>query len=317
MVKRLRGAPAGIIGALLPVTLLAMALLPMALLPAAATPALAQPPPPDIVSAPTLIAHTADGDVGYRDVGQGAVIVLITGSGASMDLWDPSFVDALAATHRVIVFDNAGVGATSALPAPLTITAMARQASALIETLGLRHPTVLGWSMGGMIAQALAVLRPWQVGRLILAASQPGNGKGLPIPAATLAEQGSTNLATVIGLLFPPDQEAAGLAYFEDVFQYPNFYGAPPAVASAELTATLNWIAGDERAGHLVGRIHVPTLVADGTQDAFDPVQNASILAGSIRHARVVLFPDAGHAFLFQDASQFVPLVDEFIDRTG
>jgi len=310
MVKRLRGASAGIIGALLSATLLAVTLLP-----AAAAPARATAPPPDIVSAPTLIAHTADGDVGYRDVGQGSPILLITGSGASMDLWGPSFVDTLAASHRVIVFDNAGVGDTSALPAPLTITEMAKQASALITALRLRRPAVLGWSMGGMIAQALAVLRPWQVGRLILAASQPGNGKGLPIPPATLAEQGSTDLATVIGLLFPPDQAAAGLAYFESVFQYPNFYGAPPAVASAELTATLNWIAGDERAGHLIGRIHVPTLVADGTQDAYNPVQNSYILAGSIRHARVVLFPDAGHAFLFQDASQFVPVVDEFLGR--
>jgi pimeloyl-ACP methyl ester carboxylesterase len=292
----------------------------VALLPAAATPALAASrplnaaQPLDIVSAPTLTAHTADGDVGYRDVGQGSPILLITGSGASMDLWDPSFIDALAASHRVIVFDNAGVGDTSALPAPLTITEMAEQASALITALGLRRPAVLGWSMGGMIAQALAVLRPWQVGRLILAATQSGNGKGLPIPQATLAEQGSTDLATVIGLLFPPDQGAAGLAYFEDIVQYPNFYGAPAAVASAELTATLNWIAGDERAGHLISRIHVPTLVADGTQDAFDPVCNAYVLADSIRHARVVLFPDAGHAFLFQDASQFIPLVEEFID---
>jgi pimeloyl-ACP methyl ester carboxylesterase len=313
MVKWLRGASAGMIGAAL-----AAALFPAVLFPAAASPALAaaSPPPPDIVSAPTLIAHTADGDVGYRDVGQGSPIVLITGSGASMDLWDPSFIDSLAASHRVIVFDNAGVGDTSALPAPLTITAMARQASALITRLGLRHPAVLGWSMGGMIAQALAVLRPGQVGRLILAASQPGNGKGLPIPPATLAEQGSTDLATVIGLLFPADQEAAGLAYFEDIFQYPNFYGAPAAVASAELTATLDWIAGDERAGHLIGRIHVPTLVADGTQDAYNPVQNAYILASSIRHARVVLFPDAGHAFLFQDASQFVPVVDAFLRGT-
>jgi pimeloyl-ACP methyl ester carboxylesterase len=332
MVNRLRGASAGMVGAAL-----AAALFPAVLLPAAATPALAESrapnvasrplntakpndtapaPAADIVSAPTLIARTADGDVGYRDVGQGSPILLITGSGASMDLWDPSFVNALAASHRVIVFDNAGVGDTSALPAPLTITAMAKQASALITALGLRHPTVLGWSMGGMIAQALTVLRPWQVGRLILAASQPGNGKGLPIPAATLAEQGSTNLATIIGLLFPADQEAAGLAYFEDIFQYPNFYAPPAAVSSEELTATLNWIAGDERAGHLISRIHVPTLVADGTEDAFDPVGNAAILAGGIRHAQVVLFPDAGHAFLFQDASQTVPLIDQFIDTT-
>jgi pimeloyl-ACP methyl ester carboxylesterase len=119
------------------------------------------------------------------------------------------------------------VGDTSALPGPLTITGMARQESAFITTLHLHHPAVLGWSMGGMIAEALAVLRPGQVGRLILAATQPGNGAGLPIPQAALDELGSTNLATVLGLLFPADQDAAGLTYFEDIFQYPGFYAAP------------------------------------------------------------------------------------------
>jgi pimeloyl-ACP methyl ester carboxylesterase len=82
-----------------------------------------------------------------------------------MDNGEPSFVDTLAAHHRVIVLDNAGTGETSALTAPLTITKMAVQTSAFITTLHLRGPAVLGWSMGGMIAQTLAVLYPWQVSR--------------------------------------------------------------------------------------------------------------------------------------------------------
>lgn len=268
---------------------------------------------PGILNAPTLVAHTADGDVGYRDVGHGSPVMLIAGSGSSMDSWDPSFVDTLAARHRVIVFDNAGVGDTASRPAPLTIAEMAGQTSALITTLRLHRPALLGWSMGGMIAQALAVSRPDQAGRLILAGSQPGDGRALPIPQPVLGELGSTDLDTVIGLLFPPDQRAAGLAYFEAIFQYQGFYAASAAVASAQLTASLNWIAGDERVGHLDGRITAPTLVADGTQDVFDPVQNAVMLARGIRGARLVLYPDAGHGFLFQDASSFLPLVEKFL----
>lgn len=269
--------------------------------------------PPDILSAPTLVAHTADGNVGYRDVGRGSPILLIGGSGSSMDNWEPSFVDTLAARHRVIVFDNAGVGDTSSLPSPLTITEMAGQTSALICALRLHRPALLGWSMGGVIAQALAVLRPEQVGRLILAGSQPGNGKALPIPPSVLDELGSTNLNTVISLLFPADQQAAGLAYFEAIFQYQGFYAAPPAAASAQLTASLNWIAGDDPVGHLDGRITAPTLVADGTEDVFDPVRNDVVLAHSIRGARLVLYPDAGHGFLFQDAASFLPLLERFL----
>lgn len=292
---------------------LAAMLLPVMAVPALAQPASATAPPPDITSAPTLVAHTRDGDVGYRDIGSGSPILMIVGSGAGMDNWDPPFLDALAASHRVVVIDNEGVGDTSAVSAPVTITKMAEQASGLITTLRLRRPAVFGWSMGGMIAQALAVLRPWQVGRLILAATQPGDGRALPIPQSTLDKLGSTDLATVIGLLFPAGQEAAGLTYFEDIFQYPNFYAAPPAVASEQLNASLNWIAGNELTGHLAGLIGVPALVADGTEDAFDPVQNSGLLARQIPRARLVLYPDAGHGFLFQDAAQFLPLVEAFI----
>ncbi|HEU5421342.1 MAG TPA: alpha/beta hydrolase [Streptosporangiaceae bacterium] len=284
-------------------------------LPAAASAASAAPPPAGILSAPTLVANTADGTVGYRDVGHGSPIVLIVGSGGTMDNWDPSFVDALAARHRVIVLDNSGVGQTAALSAPLTIAKMAGQASALITALRLHRPTLLGWSMGGMIAQVVAALQPWQVGRLILAGTEPGDGHALPIPQSVLDELGSTDVATVVGLLFPPDQEAAGLAYFEDIFRYPGFYAAPPAAASAQLAATLSWIAGDEPAGHLTGRIHARTLVAGGTQDVFDPARNDVLLARGIRGARLVLYPDAGHAFLFQDAASFIPLVERFIGR--
>ncbi|HEY7483612.1 MAG TPA: alpha/beta hydrolase [Streptosporangiaceae bacterium] len=269
----------------------------------------------DILTAPTLIAHTDEGDVGYRDVGQGSVIVLLTGTGASMDNWDPSFVNTLAARHRVIVVDNAGVGETAPLSAPLTIAKMAGQTGALLTELRLRRPAVLGWSMGGMIAQALAVLHPGQVGRLILAATQPGTGQALPIPQSVIDKLGSTDLDTVISLLFPPDRHDAGLAYIQAIFQYPDFYAAPPATKSAQLTATLNWIAGDEPAGRLLGRIHVPTLIADGTEDVFNPVANDRILACGIARSRLVLYPDAGHAFLFQEAVSFVPVVERFLGR--
>jgi pimeloyl-ACP methyl ester carboxylesterase len=138
---------------------------------------------PSIVQVPVQVAHTSDGSVGYRIIGKGSPLVLITGFSASMDNWAPPFVNTLAAKHRVVIFDNAGVGQTAALASPLTITAMAAQTSALISTLKLGRTAVLGWSMGGMIAQALAVRHPSQVSRLILAATQAGNGKAIPPPA--------------------------------------------------------------------------------------------------------------------------------------
>src|SRR6202046_2733264 len=159
---------------------------------------------PDVLTAPIQVARTPAGTVAYRELGSGPALLLITGADASMDGWPPSFVNALAAHHKVVVFDNAGGGRASAVSAPalLSITAMARQTSALISALRLRRPAVLGWSMGGMIAQALAVGHPAHVSRLILAATAAGTGKALPLPPATAAVFG-LNSAKLAAQLFP------------------------------------------------------------------------------------------------------------------
>jgi pimeloyl-ACP methyl ester carboxylesterase len=278
----------------------------------AGTSQVASTQPVSILNAPTLVAHTALGDVGYREVGTGSPIVLITGYLTSMDDWAPSFLDALAAHHRVVVFDNAGVGETSPLPGPLTISGMADQTSALIAALRLHRPAVLGWSMGGMIAQALAVRHPDQVGRLVLAATQAGNGQSLPVPAAAAAALNSPNPLVVLSVLFPADQSAAEQAYIAGVLEYPNRYSAPENVRVEQSAALDQWFAGQDPSGREVGRIRVPILIADGAQDALDPAPNAWILAHAVHGAPVLLFPDAGHAFLFQDSAQIVPILDLF-----
>ncbi len=268
---------------------------------------------PDIVTAPTLIASTAAGAVGYREVGTGSPVLLIMGFGGSMDNWAPSFVNALATRHTVVVFDNAGIGGTAALPAPLSISAMAGQTSALITALHLGRTTVLGWSMGGMIAQALAALDPRQVSQLILAATQAGTGASLPIPAAAAAALASSDPATVLSVLFPPDQAAAAGSYLTGILQYPGFYGATAAVKTEQTAAIQQWMAGDDPAGRQLSRIRARTLVADGTLDQLDPVPNDQLLARGIPRALLLLYPDAGHAFLFQDAAQFVPAIERFV----
>jgi pimeloyl-ACP methyl ester carboxylesterase len=129
-----------------------------------------------VIDAPTKVADTAAGAVGYREVGTGTPIVLLMGLGGSMCDWDPASVASLAVGRNIVMFGNAGVGQTRSLTSPLNITEMARQASALISTLGLGRVAVLGWSMGGMVAQALAVLHPTQVSKIVLAATQPRHG---------------------------------------------------------------------------------------------------------------------------------------------
>jgi pimeloyl-ACP methyl ester carboxylesterase len=266
-----------------------------------------------VLTAPIRVVRTSTGTVAYRELGSGPALLLITGAGASMDYWPPGFVDALAAHHKVVVFDNAGVGRTSAVSAPalLSITAMASQTSALISALRLHRPAVLGWSMGGMIAQALAVSHPAQVGRLILAATAVGTGKAVPLPSYTAAVFGLSP-AKQSAVLFPKNQAAAARAYLNSIQQYPDFYGPSAATSRSQVLAAQRWLAGQDAAGPLVGDIRVPTLVAGGTRDQFMPVTNDRLLASSVPGAKLLLFDDAGHAFWFQDATRFIRAVDTF-----
>ena len=125
-----------------------------------------------VVLAPVQVAHTQLGAVGYRVVGSGPPLVLIMGYTGTMEDWDPRFVDALARHYRVVIFDNAGVGRTQPLRAPLTIDAMADQTSALISALGLGRPNILGWSMGHD--------RPGPGGPAPYASAPPGAMRHLP-----------------------------------------------------------------------------------------------------------------------------------------
>jgi len=266
-----------------------------------------------VTSVPVRVIQTADGQVAYRQLGKGTPLLLIMGLGGSVDDWEPSFVNALASLYRVIVFNNAGVGRTSPLASPLTVSAMAEQTSAFISALGLHRVDVLGWSMGGMIAQALIVMHPPQVRRLVLAATQAGTGHALPVPAAAAAGATSANPAAVLSTLFPPGQAVAEQKYVTGILAYPGYYGAPRVLLASQNAAIEAWLNGDEPSGHLVGAIRVPTLVADRSEDALDPAANATMLAAAIPGAQLVMYPGAGHGFLFQDAASFVSRLETFL----
>jgi pimeloyl-ACP methyl ester carboxylesterase len=273
-------------------------------------------PVPDgvsVASAPVRTAHTRLGAVGYRAIGNGPPLVLITGYGATIDSWPPQFIAALARDHRVIAIDNAGVGPSARLPAPLTIDAMADQTSALIETLGLRDPDVLGWSMGSMIAQALAVRHPDEVRRLVLCAAYPGDGTTVRPSRRQLDEFENGDAQEVLAALFPPGQAAAQNTYLLAVSSYPPAGSVSAGVLAAQRHAIDAWWGGTDAAGTRTATISAPTLVADGTLDRLDPLANSKALVKLIPGAELQLYPDAGHAFLFQDQASLLPRVEAFL----
>jgi pimeloyl-ACP methyl ester carboxylesterase len=281
--------------------LILVAALMSAALSACGSPPKQAPGTASVVSAPVRVARTKDGPVGYRVVGTGPPLVLIMGYGLTMEGWDPRLVHALAGHHKVVMFDNAGIGRTGQLPLPVSIDDMAGQTSALITTLGLGRPDVLGWSMGGAIAQALAVLHPGQVRDLVLAATFPGNGADAAPPASETPVNGGD---------FPADQTKAYDAAKAAIAEYKAPARAPAAAQAQQSAALSDWNVGHDPAGLKTGQISASTLIADGTEDQLDPAANARTLHGLIHGSKLKLYSDAGHAFLFQDWAPFAALVN-------
>ena len=168
---------------------------------------------------------------------------------------------------------------------------------------------MLGWSMGGMIAQALAVLHPGQVRRLVLCATFPGVGTVIP-PQAKINDLTNGNGLSV---LFPADQPMAADAFSAGAQSYADAEAASAGVISAQGEASLSWFHGTDAAGRLTSRISVPTLVADGAEDQLDAVSNSRALAGLIPGAKLLIYPDAGHGFLFQEGTPFAVTVESFL----
>jgi pimeloyl-ACP methyl ester carboxylesterase len=266
-----------------------------------------------VTSEPVQVTSTSDGNVAYREIGSGPPLVLIMGFAGSMSTWDPRLVDMLAQRYRVVIFDNAGIGQTDAFPGKLSIDDMANQTSALITALGLGRPYVLGWSMGTLIAQALAVLHPAQVRALVLSASYPGNGTTVRPSQSASNALTSPDTRTVLGALFPADQLAAGLTYLTATSSYPPGDTVPASVITQQRHAVDAWWAGTDPAGQHPSAIAVPTLIADGAEGRLDPSAVSRALAGLIDGARLMFYPDAGHAFLFQDEASYVPAIESFL----
>jgi pimeloyl-ACP methyl ester carboxylesterase len=264
----------------------------------------------DATSARVRHVRVGDVDLAYRSIGHGRPVLMIMGLGGTMDAWLPQLVDRIGRGRRVVVFDNRGTGRSTAGIKPITVRTMAGDTHGLIRTLRLKHPNVLGWSMGGFIAQRLDLDHPADVDHLVLAATTGGGpGSSLPDPAAlsTLLTGGP---AALLGLLFPlPAQQATADAYVASITRWPAFsLTVPPETLAAQLSTSSQWFAH----GANLKRIKVPTLVGGGLEDQLIPPANQRRLAAGIKGARLVLYPGAAHGFLAQDWRSFGARVDRF-----
>jgi pimeloyl-ACP methyl ester carboxylesterase len=271
-------------------------------------------PSRSITDTPIRTVRAGQGKIGYRSIGRGRPLVLVMGLSGTMDAWPPSFVDSLAARRRVIAFDNEGIRRSTLGPGTLTIARMADDAASLIRALRLGRADVLGWSMGGMIAQSLAHQHPNRVRRMVLCATAPGDRRATP-PAPDVITQLASGTANVFQLLFPPEQDSAAEAYARGIASYPSASpAAPPAVTRAQFGANATWLTGGDPTGRPLGRLRLPVLVGGGALDRLLPVANQRYLARALPNARLRIYRDAAHGFFIQDGRDFVRVVDRFLE---
>jgi len=251
----------------------------------------------------------------YERRGSGDPLVLIMGMSGNSAHWDAPFADRLERDFELLMFDNRGIGRSSPVSADFTIRDMADDTTALMDAVGLDSAHVMGISMGGMIAQELAVAAPERVRRLVLGCTYPGG------PGSSLA--GPDVMQRLAGPMMSGDREAAIRAGWEANVSrgfaaqdehWNRFHDvATRHPASVELIIRQMGAVGQHDASDRLAQISAPTLVIHGTDDEMLSVRNAELIAEKIPGARLEVLDGVGHLFFWEKPDLSAQLVSEFL----
>jgi pimeloyl-ACP methyl ester carboxylesterase len=274
---------------------------------------------------PNKVVSAGNGiDYAYRDAGNGAVpLVLLQHFRGNLDNWDPALIDALASARRVVTFDNAGVGGSTGA-APSDIQQMARDAIAFVAAMDFAQVDVLGFSIGSFLAQEIALTRPAMVRRLILASSAPQGAAGMhgwaPAVIGAIGTP-STSPDDYLSVFFAPSpsSQQAGQAALQRMYARTADRDAATtwATREAQYDAVCSWGVPDHSLLQRLSCLDLPVFVAAGDGDPMILPHYSYLLAGLIPQARVKIYPDAAHGFLFQHHAEFAGDVEAFLAGSG
>lgn len=276
-----------------------------------------------LVNASTRFLQAGEQRYAYRRFGAGTrpPLLFLQHFTGTLDNWDPAVVDPLAADREVILFENAGIGRSSG-QVPNTIAGMARHVLSFLEGVGVSGCDVLGFSLGGMIAQHLALDHPSLIRRMILVGTAPRGGEDIMhIEKPSLAQHlGNPNLKgyevlTKIFFAPSPSSQAAGQAFIRRLMlrKEDREPVSGPAVASAQIAAFREWERVDGERFVDLARIRQPTLVVNGVHDEMIPVTNSYRLSENLPNAVLLTYPDSGHGSLFQFHESFTRQAAAFL----
>jgi pimeloyl-ACP methyl ester carboxylesterase len=260
----------------------------------------------------------------YRDLGNGDVpLVVLQHFRGNLDNWDPALVDALAAERRVVAFDNVGVGDTAGTT-PNTVETMAHDAIAFVEAMGFERVDLLGFSLGSFVAQEIALIRPDLPRRVVLASSAPQGAAGMhgwapdvigAIGAPETSPQG------YLEVFFAPTETSrdAGQQAMGRIFGRSTDRDQPTTwqTRQAQYDAVCDWGIPNHSLLQRLAAIDVPVFVANGDSDPMILPRYSWLLAGLLPDARLTIYPDSAHGFLFQHHSRFAADVNAFLMEAG
>ena len=272
--------------------------------------------------APTEMVDVGGAKFAYRQLGAdtGVPVIFLNHLGAVLDNWDPRVVDGIAARHRVITFDNRGIGASDG-STPDSVAAMAQDAAALIRALGFDQVDLLGFSLGGFITQVIAQQEPQLVRKIVLAGTGPAGGEGIDkVTSVTIRDmiKGALTFKDPKYYLFftrTANGRLAARQFLKRLKERTDNRDRSISLTAfrAQLKAIHAW--GSQEPADLAG-IQQPVLVVNGEHDRMVPSSNTVDLARRLPHAELrPLYRDAGHGGIFQYHEEFVAQVQIFLER--
>lgn len=264
------------------------------------------------IDAANLSINVGGTQFAYRELGArgGVPVILLNHWGAVLDNFDPRIVDGLAARHNVIAVNYRGTGASGG-KAPLTVDGMARDAITLIRAMGFEKVDLLGFSLGGMVAQDVSLKAPGLVRKLILAGTGPAGGKGIdkvgPVSWPLIFKGILTRKDPKTYLFFTstPNGRRAAADFLDRLTERKRDRDKPPSVSAflRQLKAIRTW---GQQAPQDLGSVRIPVLIANGDHDIMVPTINSHDMARRIPNAQLVIYEDAGHGGIFQNHADFV-----------
>jgi len=271
----------------------------------------------NLFSIPANKTKVGDIDIGYKKIGVGPPILLITGFSASMNNWPPTLISNLSKHHTVYIFDNRGIGDTTLGYKNFTIDQFTQDTLGLMNALNISKADIIGFSMGGFIAQDIALTNPLKINKLVMYATVCGGPESTPLhenlTKITLNSKNATEFYRgLVPLIFPKElirNNQSVIDYIAEKFPV----NTSMDIIRNQFSALYSW--NYKGVCDQIKNINSPTLIMVGTKDILNPPSNSLMMAEKIPDSWLIRIQGGGHAVMPQNVSKIATVIDAFLHK--